>query len=131
MPAIQVVVVTPEKTALEQQVDFVALPLFDGEMGIALNHSPMIGRLGYGELRLKTGDKTTSYYVDGGFVQVAANVVSILTNFAQPASEVDPAEARKSLEEATARTANSPELFEIRDRKVAIARAKIRVASHK
>jgi F0F1-type ATP synthase epsilon subunit len=73
-------VVTPEQTALEQKCDFVALPLYDGEIGIAPGRSPLIGRLGYGEMRIKTGGVTTTYYVDGGFVQVDDNIVSVLTN---------------------------------------------------
>ena len=38
-------VVTPETTVLDTSAFFVALPLFDGEIGIAPAHSPMIGRL--------------------------------------------------------------------------------------
>ena len=52
-------------------------------------HTAMIGRLGYGEMRIVEGDRTDRYYVDGGFVQVSNNVVSVLTNRAVPASEVD------------------------------------------
>ena len=47
--ALQCVVVTPETTALEAQADFVALPLFDGELGVAPDRGPMIGRLGFGD----------------------------------------------------------------------------------
>ncbi len=47
------IVVTPEQTVLDEPADFVALPLFDGEIGIAPGHSPMIGRLGYGEMRIQ------------------------------------------------------------------------------
>ena len=74
--ALQCVVVTPEETVLECEADFVALPLFDGEVGIAPLHSPMIGRLGFGEMRIRSGSETTRYYVDGGFVQVADNLRS-------------------------------------------------------
>ena len=121
-------IVTPEQTALETKAEFVALPLFDGEIGIAANHSPLIGRLGYGEMRIKTGSTTLSYYVDGGFVQVADNVVAVLTNRAVPSKNLDPAAAEAQLAAALARPANSPELFEIRDRAVAQARAQIRTA---
>jgi F-type H+-transporting ATPase subunit epsilon len=121
-------VVTPEQTALETQADFVALPLFDGEIGIAPNHSPLIGRLGYGEMRIKTGNQTQVYYVDGGFVQVADNVVAVLTNRAVPAGRLDTAAAEAQLQAANQRLANTPELFEIRDRQVAQARAQIRTA---
>src|SRR5947207_11511349 len=96
--AITCTVVTPEQTALETKADFVALPLFDGEIGIAANHSPMIGRLGYGEMRIKSGGTTTRYYVDGGFVQVANNVVAVLTSRAVPTSALDSVAAEKQLE---------------------------------
>jgi F-type H+-transporting ATPase subunit epsilon len=122
------VVVTPEQTALEQKADFVALPLYDGEIGIAANHSPLIGRLGYGEMRIKSGGTTTSYYVDGGFVQVADNVVSVLTNRAVPARSLDASAAEKQLAAAATKPANTPELMAIRDRAVAQARAQLKTA---
>ena len=126
--SLTVTVVTPEQTALETQAEFVALPLFDGEIGIAPNHSPLIGRLGYGEMRIRSGAQTQSYYVDGGFVQVADNVVAVLTNRAVPSSRLDAAAAESQLQSASSRQVNTPELFEIRDRQIAQARAQIRTA---
>ena len=75
---------TPEATVVETTADFVALPLVDGEYGVAPLHSPMIGRLGYGELRIRSGGHVDCYYADGGFVQVNNNLVSVLTNRAVP-----------------------------------------------
>lgn len=125
---LQLVVVTPESTVLEQEADFVALPLYDGEIGISPFHSPLIGRLGFGEMRIKTAGKTLHYYVDGGFVQVVDNVVSVLTNRAVPASKLDIAVAQAQLTNAMTKPANTPELLAIRDRAVAQARAQIHVA---
>lgn len=125
---LQVIVVTPEQTALEQEAEFVALPLYDGEIGIAPNHSPLIGRLGFGEMRIKSGGKTLHYYIDGGFVQVVDNVVSVLTNRAVPTSKLDAAIAQAQLTTAMTKPANTPELLAIRDRAVLQARAQIRVA---
>ena len=126
--ALTCTIVTPEQTTLETKADFVALPLYDGEIGIAANHSPLIGRLGYGEMRLKSGGTTTSYYVDGGFVQVADNVVSVLTNRAVPARSLDASAAEKQLAAAATKPANMPELMAIRDRAVAQARAQLKTA---
>lgn len=126
--ALLCVVVTPEQTALEQQADFVALPLFDGEIGIAPGHSPLIGRLGFGEMRIKSGGATTTLYLDGGFVQVNDNVVSVLTNRAVPAAKLNTAATESQLAAAAERPSNTPELMEIRDRAVAQARAQLRVA---
>jgi F-type H+-transporting ATPase subunit epsilon len=130
MAQLQCIVVTPEATALDEQVDFVALPLYDGEIGIGPGRAAMIGRLGYGEMRLVAGGTTRQFYVDGGFVQVAANVVSVLTGRAVPAAEVDPQVAAEHLAEARMRTANSDELFAVRDRLEQQARAQLRVAGH-
>ena len=85
---LQVVIVTPESTALDKHVDSVVLPLFDGEKGILANHAPMIGRLGKGKLRIKDGGSEESYEIDGGFVQVEANIVSILTGSSNAVSSV-------------------------------------------
>jgi F-type H+-transporting ATPase subunit epsilon len=128
--SLQVVVVTPEQTALEQEADFVALPLYDGEIGIAPSHSPLIGRLGFGEMRIKTASKDTHYYIDGGFVQVVDNVVSVLTNRAIPASELDVAAAQTQLTEAMRKPVSTPELLAVRNRSIDQARAQIRVAKH-
>ena len=122
------IVVTPEATVLEETAEFIALPLFDGEMGISPNHAPMIGRLGYGELRLRNGNETRLFYIDGGFVQIADNVVSVMTNKALPAEKLSADEAKEQLETAAKTRANTDELFEVRDRTVEQARAQIRVA---
>lgn len=127
---LKLVVVTPEATVLEAPAEFVALPLFDGEIGIAPLHSPMIGRVGYGEMRVKHGGGTTRYYIDGGFVQVADNVVSVLTGRASPANSLDAATAAEQLNEARRRPSNTPELMALRDRAELQARAQVRVARH-
>ncbi len=126
---LHVVVVTPEATVVESPADFVALPLVDGEYGVAPLHSPMIGRLGYGELRIRSGGHTTRYYADGGFVQVNNNVVSVLTNRAVPAETLDAAIASEHLRTAIGRRAAGPEELAIRERLISQARGQLRVAS--
>jgi F-type H+-transporting ATPase subunit epsilon len=125
---LQCSVVTPEATLLETAAGFVALPLYDGEIGIAPGHSPFIGRLGYGELRVVEAGHTHRFYVDGGFVQVADQVVSVLTNYAAPAEQLSSTAAREALAAARARPANSPELMAIRDRAELQARAQLHLA---
>jgi F-type H+-transporting ATPase subunit epsilon len=122
------VVVTPETTLLDEAADFVALPLYDGEIGIAPAHTPLIGRLGYGEMRLKVGGETRRYYVDGGFVQVTGNLVSVLTSRAIASSSLDAAAADVALKTAQGRASNTPELMAIRDRMTNQARAQLRAA---
>jgi F-type H+-transporting ATPase subunit epsilon len=98
--ALQCVVVTPERAVLDEAADFVALPLYDGELGILPGRAPLIGRLGLGELRLRRGDAVRRYYVDGGFAQVRDNVVTVLTPRAIRAEDLDLAAAERALEAA-------------------------------
>lgn len=91
------VVVTPERTVLEADVEFVVLPMYDGELGVLPGRAPLIGRLGYGELRTQHGGTTHRYYVDGGFAQVRKNVVTVLTSRAMPAEEINITEAERHI----------------------------------
>src|SRR3954451_19597534 len=104
---LQCVVVTPERTLFDSLVDFVALPLYDGELGILPGRTPLIGRLGYGELRTRDGGATRRYFVDGGFAQVRDDVFTVLTNRAIPADRIDTAAAAHELESAQARVATT------------------------
>lgn len=126
------VVVTPERALLDVPADFVALPMFDGEVGVLPGRAPLVGRLGYGELRIRRGNQKQRLYVDGGFAQVRGDVVTVLTARAMTAEEIKPAEARQALESAQVALKNAPNP-EAQDAQLAAqqrARAQIRVASH-
>ena len=129
MAEMKCLVVTPEETAVDENVTFVAVPLFDGEKGVAPGHAPLIGRLGVGELRLQTTDgKTLRYFIDGGFLQIADNVVSLMSNRAVAASSLNAEELRDKIKEAANQKANSAELLDAREKAVFAARAQLRVA---
>ncbi len=128
MSELQCIVVTPEKTVVSAAVHFVALPLFDGELGVAPGHTPMIGRLGCGELRLETDEGIERYYVEGGFVEVNGDKITLLTNRAFPAAKLDELTAREALDTARQKPSHTPELMAIRDRAVTQARAQVQVA---
>ena len=104
---LQCVVVTPERVLLDEVVDFAALPLYDGELGVAPGRAPLIGRLGFGELRIRVGTTTRRYFVDGGFAQVRDNVVTVLTNRAIAAEAIDRVAAEEELLRAQARQATT------------------------
>src|SRR5271166_640178 len=97
---LQVVVVTQEKILLDEVVDFVSLPLYDGELGVLPGRTPLIGRLGYGELRTRLDETSRRYYVDGGFAQIRDDVVTVLTSRALTIDAIDPSAAARDLEKA-------------------------------
>ncbi len=126
MSGIQVVIVTPEATVLDRKAEFAALPLIDGEIGVLPGHAPTIGRLGFGEMRVRDGGTTLHYYVDGGFTQIVDNIVSVLTGRAIPVSELNADEIRQRLSEAEHSSGSASEMA-LRQQAVARAQAQLRI----
>jgi F-type H+-transporting ATPase subunit epsilon len=123
------VVVTPERALLDETADFVALPMYDGELGILPGRSPLIGRLGCGELRIRRGGSTERYYVDGGFAEIRANEVTVLTSRALKPSEINPETAKQALESANSARANTPAAQVQRKKNQDRARAQLHLAT--
>lgn len=122
-------IVTPERTEVDVTADAVTVPLFDGEMGILSGHSPLVGRLGYGVLKVRTGTAIDRYFVEGGFIQVANNSVSVLTDRVTPAAQITREVAEKAMKEAIELPTDKPDLVVVRDKAQARARAMLRIAA--
>ena len=102
---LQLVVVTPETTIVDEPVSALRFPLFDGQAGVLPGRAPLVGRLGCGELKITTADGERSYFLDGGFVQINGKVVTLLTSRCIPSSDIDADAVRQELEEVTSRPA--------------------------
>ena len=133
--AVRCVIVTPEATVLDTQARFVALPLFDGQRGIGHGHAPFIGRLGAGEVRITgeqgAGDGVRRTFVEGGFVEVGNDIVTVITQRALPAEKLDAAAARADLEKIAATKATGDEAIAARLRAQDAARAVVRTAGRR
>jgi F-type H+-transporting ATPase subunit epsilon len=127
--SVRCVVVTPERAILDETADFVALPLYDGELGVLPGRAPLIGRLGYGELRLRRGAATHRWFVDGGFAQVRDDVVTVLTAKAVRAEAINAAAAQQALE-AAKEPAVTPEARAAQIKAQQRARAQLQVLRH-
>jgi F-type H+-transporting ATPase subunit epsilon len=129
MSDIQCVIVTPEKTEVDVRATSVTVPMFDGEMGILKGHSPLVGRLGYGVLRLQVDGETQKYFVEEGLVQVNQNVVSILTDKVTPLSKLTAAIASQATDAAIQMPMSQPSEVAARRRALERARALTRVTA--
>src|SRR5688500_16719869 len=87
-------IVTPEKKVFDETVDSVTVPTASGEAGILPNHAPLISALKPGILSYTLKGSTERLAVSGGFVEVSSNSVSVLTDTAEVASEIDAEAAR-------------------------------------
>jgi len=119
-------VITPERTVVDETADFVAVPLYDGELGVLPGRAPLVGRLGFGELRLRRGEEVQRYFVDSGFVQIKRNTVTLLTAHAVAAHELDVAALEAQLAQplpVTATPTDRQRLLQHRERCRAMLRA--------
>jgi F-type H+-transporting ATPase subunit epsilon len=80
-----VAIISPEKTIYEGEADMVVAPAWDGEVGVLRGHAPMLVLLGAGEMRVSTGGSEQRFRVEGGFMQVADDVVTVLSESASTA----------------------------------------------
>jgi F-type H+-transporting ATPase subunit epsilon len=103
-------VVTPATKLVDDEVAYASVPAWDGLFGVLPGRAPLLARLGLGELKLtfpaqgsaRGGDR--SFLVDGGFVKMAENSLTILAERAIPAEELTVSEAEAEVAEAQART---------------------------
>lgn len=79
MSQLMVAIISPERTVFEGRADMVVAPAWDGERGVLVGHAPLLSLLGEGTLRLKDGGAEKRFHVRGGFLQVAEDVVTVLS----------------------------------------------------
>jgi F-type H+-transporting ATPase subunit epsilon len=87
---IRLEVVTPERVVLEEDVDQVEVPGFDGALGILPGHTQLVSRLKpAGLLTYHQGEKKGEMAISDGFVEVGPYRVTVLANKAYRPEEID------------------------------------------
>lgn len=127
-------IVTPEKKAFSESVDSVTIPTLAGEVGILPNHVPLISALKPGVLSYSKDGAVQKMVVSGGFVEVGANTVSVLSDVAETAAEINADQARAELSEAEKALANSKDAIEdtqAEQERLGLAQARLQLLSGK
>jgi F-type H+-transporting ATPase subunit epsilon len=91
--ALQVRVVSPDRTVFSGDAASIVAPAWDGRVGILKSHAPLITLLGSGPLVIdKVGGGSVSFYVAGGIMKVEDDWVTVLTEYAgtEPPATVPP-----------------------------------------
>ncbi len=100
MATIHVDIVSAERSIFSGQANMVFAPAEMGEIGIAPRHSPLITRLGSGEIRVQTEGEELTFFVSGGMLEVQPSMVTVLADTALRAADIDEAAALKAKQEA-------------------------------
>jgi F-type H+-transporting ATPase subunit epsilon len=128
----QCTVVTPEQQVMDETVTQAILPAHDGQLGVLTNRAPILVKLGVGPLRLDLpGGQRRVFFVEGGIAQMKSNRLTILTDDAIPASEIDAETARAEYAEAAARVPTDEKTKKDRERAMRRASAKQALAASK
>ena len=76
-------IISPEASVYDGEADSLVVPAFDGEVGILPRHAPLMTLLGHGRLTVRTGGGERMFDVQGGFVQVVNDTVSVVAEHAK------------------------------------------------
>src|ERR671939_682375 len=93
---LQLEVITPERRVFEDEVDMVVIPGSEGMLGILPRHAPLFTGLGTGEMAVKKGTLEYGFAVFGGFMDVRDDKVTVLTDVAERAEEIDERRAEEA-----------------------------------
>jgi len=99
---LQVELVAADRTVWSGQATMVIARTVEGDVGVLKDHAPLLSLLADAVVEIDTGDETVVAAVDGGFISVAQNRVSILSEQALLADEIDVKAVESELEEARA-----------------------------
>ncbi len=93
-------IVTPEKTIIDTEVDELIVPTTTGELAILPHHVPLFTQLAEGELIMKHNNKSDSFAVVGGFIEVGNKTVTVLADYVAHGKDISAVEAQKAKERA-------------------------------
>ena len=122
MNTIQVDIVSAEKEIFSGEAQMVFAPAIMGEVGIAPGHTPLVTKMSPGEVRVMDVDgNEAAFYVSGGLLEVQPQIITVLSDTAERAEDLDEAAVIKAKEEAE-------KAINEKDSKIDYAKAQIALA---
>lgn len=101
--SLRVEISTPEKEFYQGEVDMIITKTINGNIGIKAKHAPLVTVLDIGKTVIKEKGKDKVATINGGFLEVKDNVVSIFTDSAEWPNEIDKNRAKEALKRAEMR----------------------------
>jgi len=124
---LQVELVAADRTVWSGAATMVIARTVEGDVGVLRGHAPLLSLLADAVVEISAEEgETIVAAVDGGFLSVAGDRVSILSEHAVLAEDIDVDQARADLEAAQGSSADSEESPEVVERRIRRAEARIR-----
>src|SRR5215510_3608457 len=100
---LQLNIVSPERALVDEAVDEVEIPGALGYFGVLPGHTPLLARLGCGDLWYRRGQEVTHLAISFGFVEVQPDRVTVLARIAERAEDIDLSRAEAAKKRAEER----------------------------
>lgn len=127
---IQVEIVSAKEKIFSGVAEMVYAPAVLGEVGVAPGHTPLISPLKAGEVRLDVGnDKEEFFFISGGILEVQPHVVTVLSDTAIRADDLNEAAAIEAKQRAEAALADQQSELDIAKARAEIAMAAAQIAA--
>jgi F-type H+-transporting ATPase subunit epsilon len=98
---IHVDIVSAESEIFSGLVEMLFAPAVMGEVGVLPGHAPLVTSLKPGEIRVRLpGGEEQSFFVSSGMLEIQPHVITVLSDTAQRASDLDEAAALEAKERA-------------------------------
>ena len=127
MKTITVNIVTPDGPVYDSEVSMVIAVTATGEMGVLPGHIPTVAPLGIGAIRLKKENSTELVAVNGGFLEIRPEKVTILAQSAERATDIDLARAQESAKRAESLLQANKDEIDFKRAELALKRAMNRI----
>jgi F-type H+-transporting ATPase subunit epsilon len=124
---IQLLIVSADRSLVNEMVDEVEIPGFDGYFGVLPGHTPLLAVLHVGELWYRQGSEKHYLAIALGFAEVQPDRVTILAQIAEKADEIDVARAEKAQKRAEERIARPSMDIDMERARVALMKSLIRL----
>lgn len=89
-------ILTPESQVYSGEADELIIPTASGEITVLPNHVSLLTQILPGEMRVKSGGKTSSFAIMGGYLEVNNNQVNVLGDYAVRAEDIEIAKAEQA-----------------------------------
>ena len=129
---IQVDIVSAEEQIFSGEAYMVFAPAIMGDLGIAPRHTPLISPLKPGEVRLDMGDgKEEFFFISGGILEVQPHLVTVLSDTAIRADDLDEAAALEAQKRAEAALTDQKSELDVAKAQAELASAAAQIAAIK
>src|SRR5699024_7354906 len=123
MKTLTVSVVTPDGPVLEDTFDMVSCKAESGELGILPGHIPLVAPLTISAVRLKRENQVEQLAVNGGFMEVQPDKVTILAQSAEKPADIDVQRAQEAKKRAERRLQSKQDDIDFLRAELALKRA--------